>query len=124
MFYLQFCDSSDNENVLCSKGLTRNFCKKIIVAIVPTTLVTNSLLTYIFSFLKIQKQESGFQQVGGLVMRNISGFCLWWIALYLKAMLNSIDFCKGIFIHVIPVRIIVSWNFFTTSHAFDGHSNL
>ena len=28
------------------------------------------------SFLTNQKQESGFQQVGGLVMRNISVFCL------------------------------------------------
>ena len=27
-----------------------------------------------FSFLANQKQESGFQQVGGLVMRNISVF--------------------------------------------------
>ena len=27
-------------------------------------------------FLTIEKQESGFQQVGGLVMRNISVFCL------------------------------------------------
>ena len=28
------------------------------------------------SFLTNQKQESGFQQVGGLVTRNISVFCL------------------------------------------------
>ena len=29
-----------------------------------------------FSFLTNQKEESGFQQVGGLVTRNISVFCL------------------------------------------------
>ena len=29
--------------------------------------------------------------------------------LYFKAMPNSIDFYKGIFLHVIAVRIIVSW---------------
>ena len=28
-----------------------------------------------FSFLTNQKQESGFQQVGGLLTRNISVFC-------------------------------------------------
>ena len=30
------------------------------------------------------------------------------VALYLKVMPNSIDFYKGIFLHVTPVRIIVS----------------
>ena len=42
-----------------------------------------------------------------MVMRNISVFCLQRIALYFKVMPTSIDFCKGIFLHVIPVRIIV-----------------
>ena len=60
------------------------------------------------SFLTNEKQESGFQQVGGLVKRNISAFCLQRVALYFKAMLNSIDFHKGIFLHGIPVCIIVS----------------
>ena len=45
---------------------------KIIVGIIPTDLVANSLL----SFTTIQKQESGFQQVGDLETRNISVFCL------------------------------------------------
>ena len=44
---------------------------KIIVTIIPTDLVTNLLLS---SFCPFQKQESGFQQVGGLVTRNISDF--------------------------------------------------
>ena len=61
------------------------------------------------SFLTNEKQESGFQQVGGLVTRNISVFCLWRVALYFKVMPNSIDFYKGVFLHVIPVRIIVPW---------------
>ena len=60
-----------------------------------------------FSVLTNQKQESGFQEVGGLVTINISVFCLWQVALYFKAMLNSIDFYIGIFLNVIPVRIIV-----------------
>ena len=41
---------------------------KIIVAISPTDLVTNSLL---FSFFTNQKQKSGFQQVGGLEIITI-----------------------------------------------------
>ena len=79
---------------------------KIIVTIIPTYLVTNLLLSSFFSFLTNQKQESDFQQVGGLVT-EIFVFCLQRVALYFKAMLNSIDFYKGIFLHVIPVRIIV-----------------
>ena len=47
-----------------------------------------------FSFLTHQKQESGFQQVGGLVTRNISVFCLWPVALYFKAMPNQYTFLK------------------------------
>ena len=54
---------------------------KIIVTIIPTYLVINLLLSSFFHFLQQkqeqkQKQESGFQQVGGLVTRNISVFCL------------------------------------------------
>ena len=60
-----------------------------------------------FSFLTNQKQESGFQQVGGLVTRNIPCFCLQQAAIYLKATLNSIDFYKGIFLNIIPACIIV-----------------
>ena len=60
-----------------------------------------------FSFLANQKQESGFQQVGCLVTRNISVFCLQQVAVYFKATPNSTDFYKGIFLYVIPVRITV-----------------
>ena len=49
---------------------------KIIVTIIPTDLVTNSSLSSFFPFLKNQKQESGFQQDGSLVTRNIYFFCL------------------------------------------------
>ena len=43
-------------------------------------------------FLTNQKQESGFQEVAGLVTRNIYLFCLHRVALYFKVMPNSIDF--------------------------------
>ena len=46
------------------------------VTIIPTDLVTNSLLSSFSCVLQTEKQESGFQQVGGLVLRNISVFCL------------------------------------------------
>ena len=58
-------------------------------------------------FLTIQKQELCFQQVGGQVAKNISVFCLQRVALYFKAMSNSIDFYKGIFLLSILVRILV-----------------
>ena len=69
---------------------------KIIVTIIPTDLVTNSPLSSFLSFLTNQKQESDFQQVSGLVTRNIR------VVLYFKAMSISIDF----FLHVVSVRII------------------
>ena len=47
---------------------------KKIVTMIPTDLVTNSLLSS-FCFLTNQKYKSRFQQVGGLVPRNISAFC-------------------------------------------------
>ena len=59
------------------------------------------------SFLTNQKQESGFQQVGCLVTKNIWFLFIASVMLYFKAMSNSIDFYKGIFLHVIPVCIIV-----------------
>ena len=68
-------------------------------------------------FLTNQKQKSGFQQVSGLVTINISVFLfivsrnpgdeVEWVSLYFKTMSNSINFYKGTFLHVIPVRVIV-----------------
>ena len=56
-----------------------------------------------------QEQESSFQQVGGLVTRNISAFSWEQVVLFFKGMPNSIYFYKGIFLHVIPAYIIVPW---------------
>ena len=52
-----------------------------------------------------QKQELIFQEVGGLVTKNISLFCLEGVAHYFKAMPNSIALYKGIFLHVVPARL-------------------
>ena len=80
---------------------------KIIVTIIPTDSVTNSLLFSFCPFFQTKKQELGFQQVDGLVTRNIFAFYLQRVGLYFKAMPNSINFYKGISLHVISVRIIV-----------------
>ena len=49
---------------------------KIIVTIFPTNLAT-SLPSFLFcAFVKNQKKESNFHQVGGLVIRNSFAFCL------------------------------------------------
>ena len=79
---------------------------KITVTIIPTA---NSLLSSFCPFL--QTKKAGFQKVDGLVTvtRNIFVFCLQRVMLYCRAMLNSIDFYKGIFSHVIPVRIITAF---------------
>ena len=61
-------------------------------------------------FLWNQKQKSSFQHVGGLVTRDISAFYLKRVALYFRAMPNSVDFYKEIFLHVAPVRIVVPWS--------------
>ena len=66
--------------------------------------------TLCLPLLTNHKQGSGFLQVGGLVRRNISAFSLWWVEFYFKTMLNSINPCEGIFLHVIPVCIIVPWS--------------
>ena len=60
------------------------------------------------SSLTNQKQESGFYQVGGLVTRNISVFLFIASRALLQSHveLNRL-FYKRIFLHVIPVRIII-----------------
>ena len=64
---------------------------KIIVTIIPADLVT---FTSSLSCFKNQKQESTFEQVDGLVARNVSVF----IANHaqLETMPNSINVYKGI----------------------------
>ena len=66
---------------------------KIIVTIIPTNLVANSIL-FLFC-LFVQKQEPKFQQVGDLVTRNISAFCLLRVALYFIVYRIQQIFIKG-----------------------------
>ena len=56
-----------------------------------------------------------FQQVGGLVTKNVSVLCLYLVALYFKSIKNQLTFIKefpyihkGISLHPILVRIIGS----------------
>ena len=48
---------------------------KLMVTVFPTNLVVNLLLSLFLSILRNEKLESDFQQVGGLVKKNISVFC-------------------------------------------------
>ena len=88
------------------KELEREIYIKIIATIIPTSLVTSSLSSFSCPSYK-PKKKSNFQEDGGLVTRNSFPFYLQRVALYLKGMPNSIDFYKGIFLHVISVCIIV-----------------
>ena len=54
------------------KEFERDFHVSKIVTIIPANLVANLLL----SFFCNQKQESKFQKISGLVIRNNVGFCL------------------------------------------------
>ena len=76
------------------------------------------------SFLTNQKQESGFQEVACLVTRNISFFCLQRVLFYFKAIQNSTDFSKGIFLHAIPVCIIVSCLYGTSLRRSEDYQTL
>ena len=84
---------------------------KTIVTIISTNLLKDfSEFVFIpfFSSAKNQSKKSNIRQVGDLVKKNISVFSLQLVALYFKNISNLIDFYKGTFSHVIPVRIIVS----------------
>ena len=59
---------------------------------IPTNLVTNSLLFSFYPFL-----QTNFQQVFIIASHA-----------YVKTMSNSTEFYEGIFLHVIPVPIIVT----------------
>ena len=75
----------------------------MIVTVIPTNLVTNYLLLLACPFVETKIKN----QILGKVTGNISVFYLWRFALLFKGIPNSIDFHKRIFLHVIPVRIIV-----------------
>ena len=80
LFYLQFYDSSENVKALCSKGFSSN----LTYVLHENNRNYNSyrfsskftFILFLF-FLANQKQESRFQQVGGLIARNI---CFLFIA--------------------------------------------
>ena len=62
---------------------------------------------FFLSFLTNQKQESGFQQVVGLVTRKFFVFCLYQLHSTSKLCWIQWTFIK--FLHVIPVCIIAPW---------------
>ena len=89
---------------------------RIIVPIINANLVANPFFIPFLSFRRNQKQELSFQQVDGLITRNIFAFCLQRVALYFKTMPNT-DFYKVIFLHIIPVCKIVPCSQVTYQHS-------
>ena len=106
-------ESSPTNMHIVAKNLLRAFCKflylwfcvlseqwkkhcvaKILLAILEILLYENSYnydsykfsnkFTFFFSFRTNQKQESNFQEAGGLLTKNIFVFCIWQVILYFK----------------------------------------
>ena len=76
---------------------------KIIVTIISTNLVANLLFSFFCSRLQTKNKNQVF---GKLVVWHREIFLFTEsVALYFKDMPNSIDFYKGMFLHVIPVHI-------------------
>ena len=78
------------------------------VTIIPTDVVTNLLFCSFCPFLSTQNKRFSASWCFG----SKKCFCFFFIV---SAMPNSIDFHKGIFLHVIPARIIVPWLYFVIS---------
>ena len=88
LFYLQFCDSSDQWKNTVYKGFTSDF---------RDTENNRIYIVYGFSYkfvfiLILPFLTNQKQQVGSLVTRNTSAFCLYQVALYFKSVPNSVDF--------------------------------
>ena len=81
---------------------------KIYVTIIPTDLVRNFLLPFLLFFLTNQKQESNFQQAGGLITRSIPVFLFIGSCALLQSHVEFNRLYKEIFLQIIPVPIIVS----------------
>ena len=105
---LRFCFSSDQWKSTVKQGFYKefewNFCLKIIVIINLKNFGYKFAFIRFLSFHRNKKQESNFQQVGGLVTRNIFVFCFFRVALF-KGILSSTDFYRIIFLHVIHAHI-------------------
>ena len=106
---LQICDSSDQ--VISRKTLfDRYFYMKMVVTIIRTDLVTNLFLSSFF-FLS-HKLKTRVKFSASWWSGNEKYFSFLFIAiraLLQSQMPNSIDFYKGISLHVIPVRLIAPW---------------
>ena len=69
--------------------------------IVQILLQAGFFLFSVFSWKLESKQNQFFQQVGGLLARNISVFCLQRVTLYPMTMPSLIDFYNRIFTYML-----------------------
>ena len=101
-----------SEKTICRQDFTRNlreiFIWKLLLNVIPTNLVRNSLLSLFCHFIETKNNQI-FSKLVVWWQEIVFFFCLQQVVLYLKRMLNSIDFHKRIFVHVIPACIIVPW---------------
>ena len=82
------------------------FYMKIIVTITPENMVTDSLLSPFCLFLESKNKYKIFSKL--LVWsREKALIFVWSESCSTWSMPNLIEFYKGIFLHVIPVRVIV-----------------
>ena len=108
-FIYSFVIQVISEKTLCSTEFTGNL-RDIFTSQLQFLQILLQIRFDLLFVLFYKAKELGFQQVASLVTRYISAFCLERVALYFKAMPNSINFYKGIFIYIVPVRIIVPWS--------------
>ena len=73
LFCLSFVVHMIGKKTLCRKGFTSSMRDNFTIFAI---LVTISLLSSFCPFLEIKKKNQIFQQVGDVVTRNISIFCL------------------------------------------------
>ena len=80
---------------------------KIIVTIIPTVLVTNSLLNLFYPVVETKSKNQIFSKL--VVWYKKYLFFLYSMSCSTSKVCAIQDFYKRIFLHAIPVRIIVPW---------------
>ena len=126
-FIYDFLIQVISDKKVCNKAFTCKFERYLYMKVI--VIINNYKyfkLSCKFVFVKLQisflfclrnkKQKSSFNQVGGLVTRNVFAFYLSRVERYFKAIPNLTDLYNGIFLHVIPVRIIVLWYSITSKY--------
>ena len=95
-----FCQQQATNLTLLGKLLRTYFVIIQKLTIIPQNLVTNWLLSFLKPKTSIRSSVSWWSG------NKKCFFCLQQVVLYFKAMPNSIDFYKGIFLHVLFLFVL------------------